>query len=330
VLLKVRKGHPLRVVHEYVLLILGVFLLAFGGACFISPLGLVTGGMLSVAVIVQHFIGSSFNVIDIVTWILQILMIGLSFIFLGKKFTLRSIFTMILYPALLSLFTRIPVGGYSGLGEYIARYFVTAEGSDWALRTLAGIAGGACIGAGVGVCYYAGGSTGGFDIISVIIARHSPIKEAASSFFIDALLVLLGIILMRDVVNGLIGVLSAFVCALAVQYIYVNSAGYVIADIISSEHEAIQKYVYETMERTTTIIEATGGYSKEGKTMLRVAMSKRELADFRSFIGKVDPRAFVTFTQASMINGEGFSPLINQRLTPTSSPVESEHKDGEQ
>ena len=57
--------------------------------------------------------------------------------------------------------------------------------------------------------------------------------------------------------------------------------------------------------------EVTGGYSNKEKVLLRVAFSRRELFPFRSFIASVDPRAFVTFTKASMINGEGFDPLTS-------------------
>lgn len=299
-------------IKKYTLLTFGCFLLAFGDAAFISPLSLVTGGVLSIGVIIQHFVtasGSSFYVVDIVTWAIQIAMLIVSFACLGKVFTLRSTYSTLLYPALFTLLTRVPMVNGVSLGNYIASYFLISP-TDWGLYILAGLAGGTLVGAGVAVCYHGGGSTGGLDVISAILARKTPIKEGLSAFLLDGTLVIAGMIIMHDVRNGLVGVLGAFACALAVQYIYVEVESFVIADIISDKYKEIQEYVTKTMDRSTTVIHAIGGYSGEEKIILRVAFSRRELFPFRSFIGSVDPRAFVTFTKASMINGEGFDPLV--------------------
>ncbi len=303
------KNKALAYIRKYGLITIGCFLLAFGDAAFLSPLNIVTGGVLSMGIIVQHFVGPSFYVVDIVVWAAQVALLGFSFAFLGTRFTIRSLFATLVYPAFFTFLSRIPMIGEYTIGGYIARYFLS-EGPDWALRTLAGIAGGAFVGVGVGVTYHGGGSTGGLDVLSVFIAKKTPIKEAVSAFIIDAVLVIVGIFVAKDVVNGVVGVIGAFVCAIAVQYTYVNAAAFIIADIISSEYESIKDYVENTMDRTTTVIEATGGYTGEGRKILRVAFAKRELIAFRSYIASVDPRAFVTFTQASMINGEGFDPLV--------------------
>ena len=118
---------------------------------------------------------------------------------------------------------------------------------------------------------------------------------------------------MRDIRNGLVGVLGAFACALAIQVIYVDFESYVIADIVSCKSEEIQEYVHKVMDRTTTVYHVVGGYSGEERILLRVAFSRRELYPFRAFIAATDPRAFVTFTKASMINGEGFDPLTSRK-----------------
>ena len=302
------KTKVLTYVRNYALIIIGCFVLAFGDAAFISPLGLVTGGVLSIGVIVQRFVGSGFYLVDIVVWAVQILLLGVSFLFLGKRFTLRSLFATLLYPAFFSFLSRAPIVNGVSIGNHIAAYFLTWP-KDWSLIVLAGLAGGALIGGGVAICYHGGGSTGGLDVISVILAKKTPIKESASAFIIDGSLVIIGIFCTQDLISGLVGVLSAFACAIAVQLIYVNASAYIIADIISEKYETIQEYVHQKMDHATTQIQAVGGYTKQEKVILRVAFSKREFASFRSYIALTDPKAFVTFTQASMIHGEGFTPL---------------------
>ncbi len=313
------KKKSLDLAKKYSLLTIGCLCLAAGAVMFLSPFDLVTGGIFSVAIIVQHFVnqsGNAFYVIDIVTWIAQLLMLVLSFFALGKTYTLRSLFTTLLYPALVSLMARVPIID----GKTVAEYFVIvfqnhASGDpDWGLRILAALAGGVFIGFGVGVCYFAGGSTGGLDVIASIVAKHTPVKEGTASFAMDATLVILGIAILQNLPNGLVGVLSAFTCALVIQYSYVRANRFVIADIISSEPDKIRKYVEEVMDRTTTIFNITGGYSGEERKLIRVAFSKTELPAFRAFIASVDPRAFVTFTQAAMIKGEGFDPLAGKQF----------------
>ena len=318
------KYQILRTAQKLLFIIGGSFLLAFGDAAFLEPLGLVTGGVISVGIIVQYYV--SFPIVDFVTWGLQITLLIVSFIFLGKKFTMHTILATLLYPLFFTLLYRIPVYEGLSIGRLIASQltgqvvtsvdfangtFITTN--DYALRILAGLAGGGSVGLGVAICYFGDGSTGGLDVISVIIARKTPIKEALSAFIFDASLVIAGMICMRDVPNGLVGILSAFVCAMAVQFVYVNANAYVIADIVSVEYEKIMEYVHTEMDHGSTLIEAQGGYSGTKHPLLRVAFNKRELYDFKYFIAKTDPKAFVTFTQASMITGEGFDPLQTPR-----------------
>ena len=327
----------LREINNIILVVLGSALLAFGDAAFITPHNLVTGGVISVGVIIQYFVGAEFPLVDIVTWVMQIILLVVSFIFLGKKFTMHTILATLLYPAFFTLLYRIPVGGSASIGNFVAEQFIqTFEAGgetieNTALVVLAALMGGALVGGGVAVCYYGDGSTGGFDVLSVLIARHSAVKESLSAFIIDGTLVVIGMICMQNLPRGVIGIISALVCAMVVQYVYVDQNKFVIADVISSEYEKIMEYVTQHMDRTTTVIDATGGYSKQNKKILRVAFSKRELFEFKAFVAEVDPDAFVTFVSASMINGEGFDPLVSKISLPSLGEGKEEEveKDGE-
>ena len=312
------KKKGLGLAKKYALLTLGCLFLATGGVMFLSPFDLVTGGIFSIAIISQHFVyaaGSDFYVIDIVTWIGEVSMLILSFFTLGKRYTLRSLFTTLLYPALVTFLSRVPmINGNLTFAQYFIELFQRHASSDpdWGLRILAAIAGGVFIGFGVSICYQAGGSTGGLDVIASLVAKHTPIKEGTMTFVLDGTLVIVGVIVLRNLPNGLIGVLSAFTCSLVIQYAYVRANRFIVADIISCESDKIRKYVEEVMDRTTTVIQVTGGYTGESRTLLRVAFSRAELPNFRAYIAQVDPRAFVTFTQTALVNGEGFDPLASK------------------
>jgi uncharacterized protein YebE (UPF0316 family) len=204
-----------------------------------------------------------------------------------------------------ALLFRFNVAGALGLSAL--------EGKGTAELMLAGIFGGALAGAGVAVSYLGNGSTGGFDIISFIIAKYSEMKQDVSGFIIDASLIVIGMICMRDPIQGLIGILAALSCAVAVQYIYVNADTFVIVDILSDHYEEIQDYIHKDMDHATTVIDTIGGYTGEKRKMIRVVIYQVETAELRSKIAEIDPKAFVSFTQAKTINGEGFEPFIVPR-----------------
>ena len=316
---KIRDIFNKRFWKHYLCITLGCFLLAFGDAVFITPFQLMPGGIISVGVIVQCFVdlsGSHAQVIDIVTWCLQIILLVVSFIFLGKRFTLRTLFASFVYPLFFTLLYRIPMIDGLPVGQALANMVIETSGESTAtlpVLLISAIFGGAFIGAGVAFTYLGDGSSGGFDVLCVLSAKHTPIKEAMASFLIDATLVIVGIFCTKQLTPGLLGILAALVCAIAIQFVYSRSSTYVIAEIISDEYEKIIDYVVTKMERTTTVLDGIGAYSGKERKVIRVAFSNRELQAFRDFIAQTDPKAFVTFTNASMINGEGFDPLIARK-----------------
>ncbi len=314
---RVTKQAVIRFAWKYLLIFIGSGLLALGDAAFLVPFNLVTGGVVSIGIIIQHYVGSSFQVTDIVTWVVQIAMAIVSFFFVGKRFTIRTAVSVLLYPLLFTLMLRVPVvNGQQSIGDAVANLLRDGTGQETvAADILAAVFGGACIGGGVGICYLAGGSTGGLDVISVILYRKARIKESVSSFVLDATILLVGFACIQNLVQALIGIVSALICALMVQYLYVRSNGYVIADIISDKTSEIKAYVEQVMDRTTTLISAVGGYTGEKRTILRVALERKELLAFRTYVAEVDPKAFCTLTEATMIRGEGFQPLIPSRIS---------------
>lgn len=288
--------------------IVGCFLLAFADAVFLTPTKIVSGGVVSVGIIVNHFLSPILHtdVNDIVVIATQAILWVIGLIAIGWKFSLRTLMASIAYPLFYTILFRLDAGKAMGF-DFL---YVIEDGSfKTVYLLLAGLFGGALAGAGVAVAYLGNGSTGGFDIISFIIARYSNMKEDVSGLIIDTTLIVIGIATMRDMRNGLIGIIAAFACAAAVQYIYVNSDTFVIVDIISSENEKIQDYIHKELGHGTTVIDTVGGYSGEEKKLIRVVIYQIETTELRNYIAQIDPKAFVSFTQAKTINGEGFEPF---------------------
>jgi uncharacterized membrane-anchored protein YitT (DUF2179 family) len=314
---KINKSQVLTEIKNITLIILGCALLAFGDAVFLTPANIVSGGVMSIGLIVDYYVkqtGSTFDTYDITVAIVQWVLFFVGLFFLGKKFSLQTLLASIVYPLLYSLFLRFNVGQYIGVTSLtesvVGGGFDGQDGIPVANLILDGIFGGALCGAGVAITFIGNGSTGGFDIVTFIIAKYTEMKQGLSSFIIDASIILIGMICMRNVVSGLVGMISAFVAAAMIQYIYVYTNSFVIVDIISEKYLEIQDYIHHEMGHGTTIFDTVGGYSGEKRKMVRVVVYQAETSELRSFIAKTDPKAFVSFMQAKTINGEGFEPFI--------------------
>lgn len=310
---KISSAVVLRYFKEYFLVLLGCFCVAFGDALFITPCNIVCGGVASIGIILNHYLQPlwGFDVNSLVSAIVQVVLLLIGWIILGKDFGFKTIFAGLAFTGFYALLLGINIGQLVGLGEV---YAVANSGnvSDLGVLSLMGIAGGAFQGIGVALSYLGGGSTGGLDIISRIIAKFTAMKEDISAFIMDAVLVTIGIIVFRSIMLGIIGIMTAFICAAAIQMLYITLSSYVVVDIISDKYEEIQDFVHTKMQNNghgSTIIMAQGGYSGMDKKMLRVVIYHNEETKFRSIIAEIDPKAFVVFTQAKSIHGDGFQPL---------------------
>ena len=225
-------------VGNVLLVILGCIMMAFGDALFIAPCNIISGGVSSVGIIVNFFVynATGFECTDIVVAACQILLWVLGLIVLGKKFSIHTLIAMIVYPATFSLIYRLNLGEVFGMTHI---YEASLLGGPEAIGPLlfAATFGGFLCGAGIALAYHGNGSTGGFNIVSAIVARYSEIKESASSLIIDVALIVLGALIRLNVPNNFvlscIGILCAIVCSLSIRFLYVDASQFVICDIIS-------------------------------------------------------------------------------------------------
>lgn len=299
------KDFRLRVFRLF-LVVLGSAILAFGTAIFLTKLEIVAGGLSGIAIIIQHFIGGTEQYIDIIVAGASVILFFVGLFFIGKEFALKTLVSTIAYPAFLTLFLRV---------EYFHQVadIVSGDGGVGYIL-ICGVFSGVFTGAGVALTFLGGGSTGGVDIIIVILAKHTKLKESFASFVVDASIILISIILIPgNTVNSLCGVISAFVAALMIEFIYVNQTANIQADVISDKWEEISRFAQDEMGRGATIIPAYGGYHHTDKVILRVVFDRRQFDMFKKFVAKTDPKAFITYTQTNAVYGEGFKSIVKKK-----------------
>ena len=300
--LKISKRDFMNYAKNFLLVIFGTAVLAFGAAIFLIPFDLVTGGISGLGIVLQRIIPLNLSIdfyLTALTWGLFIL----GFIFLGKNFALKTLVSTIFYPVLFSFFYNlVEYKLFNGL-------FVLQNSEYHEMAVLlAALFGGAFTGAGCAITFKAGGSSGGVDILAFLLFKlFKKIKSSYIIFAIDAIIVVCGVFIINDLVLSLLGILSALVCSIMIDKMFLGGDGAYVAQIVSDKSEEISQGVIDILDRTTTIVDAVGAYSKEPKKMTIVSFSMREYSDLMAIINKEDPSAFMIISQVHENHGEGWT-----------------------
>ena len=300
---KLTKHDIFKTIKSVGLIIVGTLIIALGTSIFMLPYDLVTGGLSGYAIVLSRLIPPEIlsvqMIITILTWVL--FFIGL--IILGKSFAMKTLVSTIVYPIGVALFSNITspdfLGGffnlqlskYSGVGVLLAAVFS-----------------GVLVGLGCALSFLGGGSTGGVDVIAFVICKiFKRLRSSVVIFAVDATAVIFGMFVIGDFVLSLLGIVSAFVAALMVDKVFIGGSKAFGAHIVTEKHEEINKLIIEKLDRTTTVLDVTGGYSGDKKKMLMVSFSMNEYSELMNIITKTDREAFITVNQAHEINGEGWT-----------------------
>ena len=292
----------LRLIHSYILVAIGTFVLSFGSVIFLAKCELVSGGISGIAIIIQHFV--EINIFDYVVAGLMAITWLIGLIFVGKSFAIRTLFSTVLYIGFTFLFNRIEF--FNNLGMTFAG---TLDGDTPEVGNyiLCGVFGGVFVGGGVAITFIGGGSTGGVDVFQIIMRKYLQIKESIGSFIIDATIIVVGMIAMQMWIPALCGLLSCVVASALVELVYIKHQSSYQVDIISEHWQEINEYAQKVLDRGTTIIHAEGGYKGEERIILRIVFDRMQYDKIREYIASVDPNAFITFTQTNAVYGEGFN-----------------------
>lgn len=311
------KSETRRQILQILAIILGSFVLAFGNIVFLSPAAINAGGLNGISIIVKSFFNENSQTIvyNITTTGLSLILWIVGFIFVGKEFALKTLLSTIMVPVATAFFSLTP-----GVCDWCSSLSnaILATPDDVGAILLCGISGGVIVGFGVAITFVGGGSSGGVDVITFLLEKYLHIKQSIGSFVVDGTIIVLGLAILvpqnvSNLVGCLCGVLSAFLTAVLIEYIYIGAQTSYQVDIISDKWEEISAYAQDVLGRGATIIRAEGGYKGTERVILRVVFDKRQYHKIRDFIFRTDPNAFVTFTQTNAVFGEGFKQIKNNK-----------------
>lgn len=275
--------------RKYMTIITGSILMALGVNLIYEPLGLVTGGLSGLAIVVKEltelFLDSGLPV-----WLFTVLTNIPLFLLSFKVLGLKTMFNVFL----------------GTLAYILALLVIPIYDFHFDDLLLASVVGGAISGAGLGLVFSASGSTGGTDLVATLIQKFKPhMSVPAILTIIDGAIIVLGAIVF-GLGNALYAIIAVYITAKVSDGILEGLKFAKMAYIISDEYEQIAQAIMTKMDRGVTGISSTGMYSSKERKMLFCVVSKKEIIRITEIAKQIDPKSFVIVTDAREVMGEGF------------------------
>lgn len=285
-------------VFDYVVITVGVVLFVMAWQSFLLPNNMIDGGLTGASALLAMVTSIP---VDIWYFGINVLLLVLAWFILGQGFGIKTIYAILLSTALFRI-----------LGSESMRWLWSVEGEVLYVGDgiLVPIIGGLLEAVGLALIIMRGGSTGGTDILALIVNKFWPISVGRFYLFADFVVITLLIFVpghcFTDVVYGYI---TMGICAYVLDLILLGKDSTVQVHIFSAHQREIGDYICHEMERGVTALNAQGWYTGENRQVLLVLIRKTELPELTKAIKDIDPKAFVSVVPANNVFGEGFDEM---------------------
>lgn len=272
---------------DYLLMTVGSVIFCMAWTSFLIPNGLASGGLTGLCTIIQYGTGIP------VGWtypILNALLLVLGFLTLGKAFGVKTIYVIALTSVLFEVLPKFPQ-----LEILIdEKFFVALVGA--ALESV-----------GIGLVLLRGGSTGGTDIVAMIINKYWPVSPGRVYLFTD-IFIISSLLFIPD--KGLVDVIYAAVVMIGfsfgVDFVLLGNKSSVQILVFSSKYEEIADHIINDVHRGVTALQSVGWYSQKESKVLLIIARKYQMNEVVNEIKSIDKTAFISVSTAMSVYGEGF------------------------
>ena len=288
----------LSVLFDYFLISVGTLIFCLAWTSFIQPNGLTSGGVTGLCTIIQY--GTQGAVPTGITYpLINGILLVLGFLSLGKSFGFKTIYVIVLSSVLFSVLPKF-------------------NGVDWPLdfrvfmdnKLMVALVGAFMESVGIGMVLLRGGSTGGTDIVAMMINKYWPISPGKvylySDIFIIASLLLVPGMGVEDLIYAYVLMIGF---SFGVDYVLLGNKSSVQILVFSSKYQQIADHIIYDVHRGVTALQSVGWYSqREGKVLLIVAR-KQQMHEIVQEIKNIDKHAFISISAANSVYGEGFEEI---------------------
>ena len=275
-------------IESYFLITLGLLMGAIGWTAFIIPAEITGGGITGVSALIYYSTGFPIGVSYL---IMNILLVALAIKILGAGFGIKTIYSVIVLSIFFSIFQQI-------ITEPIIK-----EGF------MSSVIGGGLAGTGIGIIFSQGGSTGGTDIIAMIINKYRNISPGRLILFLDVIIISSSYLIFHSLEKIVYGFVTMAVSAYAIDLVLSGIKKSVQVFIFSRKYNEIAERISKEINRGITVIDGKGWYTKENQQILMIIARKKESHNIFRITKEIDPEAFISLGNVMGVYGKGFEKI---------------------
>lgn len=288
---------------HYVFMMIGLIMYSFAWTAILTPASVIGGGIPGVSMLIFEATGGSSPTGELIGipigysyFAINVILITIGFIVVGPRFGAKTIFAMSFNSLMLTLFQfwLKDTPNLLGLGDD---------------KLLSAILGGALGGCGIGICFGQGGSTGGTDIIAMILNKFRNVPIGRSVMACDVIIVGSAYFVFKDITSIIYGFITMSVVGYTIDLYLQGNKQTCQLFIISKKYSDIADRIVSDAGRGCTVLNGEGWYTKQSQKVLMVSCRKNETANIYRIVKDIDHNAFLTNASVTGVYGNGFELL---------------------
>lgn len=285
-------------IKTYLMIILGSVVAAAGINLFLVPNKIAPGGVSGIATVLHYLTNGALPVgLTMLAFDIPLYLIGYKFI--GKRFIFRTMFSSVT----LSLLIDFSEPFFSTL----SKNFFTSNSVYSNDLIVFSLFGGVFMGAGLGIVFRAGATTGGTDLAAKIIHKFMHRLSLGNLLMIlDGAVIVFAAISFKSIILGLYAIITIFIMSKVIDAIMEGVNFSKCVYIISDKYDIIADRILTDIDRGVTALKGTGMYTKNDKSMLFCILDRSQIPRLKEIVKEIDANAFVILTDVREVLGEGF------------------------
>ncbi|MBQ5944111.1 MAG: YitT family protein [Bacteroidales bacterium] len=285
-------------INDYILLTAACFFFAFAWECFMIPNGMSAGGMMGLCTIIQY---ATFGVIpaQYSYIVINAILIIVAVLAMGIGFGFKTIYCIVVSSLAMQVISGIP-----SIHSVPGGFFFVQE------TVLIPIIAGVFEAIGIGLVLRFGGSTGGTDIIALMVNKYYPVSLSMTFLVTDVIICSLLLFLPGKTFSDMCyGLEELVIFSLLIDLVVGGKRSSYQLMVFSEKFEAIADHIINEMDRGVTVLKAQGWFTKKDKDVLLILISQNQLNEISRAVKEIDPRAFMSISPTHNVYGEGFEEI---------------------
>jgi len=297
-----------RTLKEYILITVGILIYVIGWSVFLVPNNLIGGGASGIGTIIQYATGGVIK-IGYTYFVINAVLLVMALFVIGKGFGMKTVYAMLIVSVGLTVAQDI-------IPQSIIQSLAIDNG-----KLMSTIMAGIMVGVGIGISMSQGGSTGGTDIIALMVNKNHNIAPGRMILLMDVVIICSSIVVPSYTASGELLPFAEKITTIVYGLILITVSGTVVDMYLSGTRQSVQIFVFskkydeiadaitQELHRGVTVLDGEGWYTKQDVKMVMVMTRKSDLNEFLRTIKTIDPDAFVSVTSVFGVYGCGFDTI---------------------